>query len=119
MTSIWVKFRFKKEIPTSIWVKFHFNIGLVCLVVLSCLACHLGRLTVRVSFLSSSRARGRQDRTTRFGRAPGSEVARQARQNDEMLPGPNRWTSAGERVGKTERQDEFSTNIPSEISLAV
>ena len=41
MTSIWVKFRFKKEIPTSIWVKFHFNIGLVCLVVLSCLACHL------------------------------------------------------------------------------
>ena len=74
MTSIWVKFRFKKEIPTSIWVKFHFNIGLVCLVVLSCLACHLGRLTVRVSFLSSSRARGRQDRTARLGRAPGSEA---------------------------------------------
>ena len=77
LTSIWVKFRFKKG-------NSHFNMGQVPLqhrasmsrcFVLSCVPFGATwSATVRVSFLSSSRARGRQDRTARLGRAPGSEA---------------------------------------------
>ena len=117
MTSIWVKFRFKKG-------NSHFNMGQVPLqhrasmsrrFVLSCVPpAGLGRLTVRVSFLSSSRARGRQDRTARLGRPRGARRSTGKTERRDVA-----WPEPLDVRGRAGRQDRTARRKFQERSVGV
>ena len=81
---------------------------------MSCLACHLGRLTVRVSFLSSSRARGRQDRTARLGRPRGARRSTGKTERRDVA-----WPEPLDVRGRAGRQDRTARRKFQERSVGV